>query len=79
MTDPTAPPGPPAYPTTMPPEECHTWLGCICEEGFVWAEVRNPITYEYDYVCVPDDRCLDEKVCQSDEYFVPRKGFFSFY
>ena len=50
-----------------------TW-GCICKEGFVWSEIYNHFTNEYDYVCVPDDRCLDNKVCRSDEYFVPRKG-----
>ena len=75
----------PPYATTMPPvgpaepaepEECEParWSGCICKEGFVWNEFHNPFTHEYEYVCVPDDRCLDDKVCRSDEYFVPRKG-----
>ena len=67
-TDPTAPP----YATTTPePEDCTRWSGCICKEGFVWSEIYNHFTNEYDYECVPDDRCLDNKVCRSDEYFVP--------
>ena len=76
-TDPTAPP----YATTTPePEHCMRTWGCICKEGYVWTEVRNPVTHAYDFVCVPDDRCLDDKVCRSDEYFVPRKGYiFSIY
>ena len=67
-TDPTAPP----YATTTPePEDCTRWSGCICKEGFVWSEIYNHFTNEYEYECVPDDRCLDNKVCRSDEYFVP--------
>ena len=51
-------------------EECWNYTGCICEDGFKWSDYRNPVTGQWDWVCVPDDRCEDLKICKGDEDYV---------
>ena len=51
-------------------ENCWNYTGCICEDGFKWSDYRNPVTGQWDWVCVPDDRCEDLKICKGDEDYV---------
>ena len=51
-------------------EDCWNYTGCLCEDGFKWADYRNPITDRWEWLCVPDDRCEDAKICKGDEDYV---------
>ena len=55
---------------TRSEEDCWNYTGCICDDGYKWSDYRNPITGDWDWVCVPDDRCDDLKICKGDEDYV---------